>query len=140
MSEQKKRITFDEFIDERMDKYHRLSATSLLAEIGAMLETSWTRDDVANELADEGRELVADKVEQEPIRCQSCNEVLREIILRKIHFDSFRVTIEDDCHLHLTFDHQESEPTLLEATCAKCTTHFDLSDFEIHYNKVAVLG
>ena len=142
MPEQKKRITFDEFIDEQMLSYTELvkrsgdnSCKELLKELREILLTSvWSRDDAANDLAENGRELIADKVEQEPIKCKSCNEILYQLTLKKYHVDTFRVTCDLN-NLHMKFEHQEKEPELFAAQCTKCGAGFDLSDFEIHYNK-----
>ncbi len=131
MSEQKKRITFDEFILEEMDKFKEASRSRLIDWIAASLTTTWTREDVANELADEGRELVADTVEQGPLKCQMCGGFLNEIMILQEVYSLFRLTREDNT-LHLKLVEQDRVKNK-KSTCARCAMRVDLSDFEIHY-------
>jgi len=135
MPGQKKRITFDEFIDELMIMYVSKNQSYLLAEIRTMLETSWSRDNVVNALVREGRELIDDAVEQEPLKCQSCNEILNEITLRTVHVETFRVT-KDFKDIWLKFERKETKnPVIEHSRCAKCGARFDLSDFDTHFVK-----
>ena len=129
---QKRRITYDEFIEERMSQYDTMSAARLLEAVEYMLKSSvWDRDSAAQQLQEHGRELVEDRVEEKPLICKSCKETLYTIIaitnearVYRVNRDGGTIYLKEEAHL-------ADVSTLVERKCPKCSERVNLSDYDI---------
>jgi len=127
----KKRISYDEFIEEKMAQYSNEKPLKLMAIIRDLLEGVWDRDTVELNLVEQGRELVEVAVGERPLKCRSCSETLHTLIQITNEATVYRIS-KDGGTLFLKEDARLKElEKLVERKCPHCSENLDLSGYNV---------
>jgi len=131
MSAQKNRITYKEFIEEQMAGYKNENTDRLQHIIRDLLEGVWDEDNVSQVLAEKGRELIQEKVQEEQLKCHSCQENLYTLIRTANQATVYRVRL-DGLTMYLSEESQLKElDEAVEEKCTHCAETLNLSRFKI---------